>query len=41
MTSQGVMRAGHSGLSSNGGKIENNPTWLLSNASVLLFFVVF
>jgi hypothetical protein len=29
-----------SGLNTYGGKIQNNPTCLLSNASVLLFFVV-
>jgi hypothetical protein len=36
----GVMRAGNGGLNTYGGKIQNNPTCLLSNASVLLFFVV-
>ena len=36
----GVMRAGNGGLNTYGGKIQNNRTCLLSNASALLFFVV-
>jgi hypothetical protein len=41
MTSQIVKRVGNSGLSSHGGKIQNNPTAILLNVRVLLFFVVF